>query len=371
MKRWLLLILFSFTGKLFYGSPEISVLTCSPGNEIYSVFGHSAIRVTDNEKGIDDIYNFGMFDFDTPHFVLKFVKKELYYFLDIQRPQSFIAEYTASNRKVVEQRLHLTETQKTYIMGRLEFLYRPENRYYLYAFLEENCSTAIRDLLLEAGVPLTIRPIEKTNRELIEDHLTHKPWLRLGINMVLGKTLDKPNDNFKSMFLPEYLYRELNGITNAAQPLVGSIISLNDIDLSGQEKSTPFIKPFTLFIIILLVVLLWNSKPVAITLYTCIAVVGLVLTAMMLFSAHAEVKWNFNILWCNPLYLIYIPFLIRNKAEILFPVFFILTIVATLIIWIFNIQQFDWALLPLWISLILLHIKPLAGYYREYCGSKE
>jgi hypothetical protein len=77
---------------------EISILTCLPGQEVYSVFGHSAIRVVDKEKSIDEIYNFGMFDFDTPHFEYKYLKGKLKYYRGKQKTSDFIDLYTNEKR---------------------------------------------------------------------------------------------------------------------------------------------------------------------------------------------------------------------------------------------------------------------------------
>src|SRR5680860_1328290 len=146
-----------------------------------------------------------MFDFDTPNFAFKFIKGKLEYHLGIQKTEDFIQQYTNENRLVSEQKLNLDAQEKNKIITKLNFLYRPENRYYLYSFLEKNCSTEIRDLLREIGVKFPNQKLEKSNRELINSHLEKNPWLRFGTNIMLGKSLDKKTDIYQSMFLPRYL----------------------------------------------------------------------------------------------------------------------------------------------------------------------
>lgn len=107
-----LTILIIFIGQFCFAqnSTEISILTCSPGHEVYSVFGHSAIRIVDNDSDI--IYNFGMFDFDTPNFALKFITGRLEYQLRIQKTENFLRQYLSENRRVLEQKLKLNKQEK-------------------------------------------------------------------------------------------------------------------------------------------------------------------------------------------------------------------------------------------------------------------
>ena len=112
----------------------------------------------------DLIYNFGMFDFETPNFTLKFVAGRLKYRLGIQKTEDFLALYTAENRGVSEQKLALNPHQKTELIAELNYLYKPENRFYSYSFLKKNCSTEIRDLLMEIGVKFYNAPLKKNQQ---------------------------------------------------------------------------------------------------------------------------------------------------------------------------------------------------------------
>ena len=118
-----------------YENSKISLITCSGGSELYSTFGHSALRVQDDSLAIDVIFNFGLFDFNTPNFYMKFLRGRLNYMLGIQTTSDFLWQYNYEGRGVVEQELFLTPSQKREIMDRLNFLYMPENRNYLYSFL--------------------------------------------------------------------------------------------------------------------------------------------------------------------------------------------------------------------------------------------
>lgn len=354
-----LLIIFSFNAVFCNDKIEISVLTCSPGNEIYSVFGHSALRVTDYEQETDIIFNFGMFDFGTPNFAFKFAGKTLYYCLGLQHPERFIAEYTRENRNVVEQKLDLSDEQKRTIVDRLVFLYQPENRYYLYAFLEKNCSTEIRDILNDVGVSFAVVPMETTSRMLLESYLGRTPWLRLGINMALGKPIDKKTDSYKSMFLPDYLHDGLENATIDGKPVVQSEVALNDVPGFSGQKGNFWTSPLFLFSILFFIVIFLKKRPVTITLFSLIGLVGIVVLGLMVLSGHTEVKGNLNLLWCNPLYLVYVPFLIMKKEYSIFPLFFLTTLLITIIVWVTGVQSFDISIVPLLLMLTLLNLRQI------------
>ncbi len=167
----ILFIIFLFSQSSYSGNHlEISILTCSPGDEVYSVFGHSAIRIKDKDQSLDWVYNFGMFDFESPNFTFKFIRGKLKYYLGIQKTKDFLEQYTRQDRLVIEQKLNLSEKQKIQFITRLNFLYRPENRQYYYSFLKKNCSTEIRDLLSEIGVNFPKENLEVSYRQLINYH---------------------------------------------------------------------------------------------------------------------------------------------------------------------------------------------------------
>jgi len=217
-KGLLILISFLFFSNLSSAnnSLRISLITCSGGSELYSTFGHSALRVIDSSKNQDIVFNFGLFDFNTPNFYLKFMQGKLNYMLGVQYTQDFIEAYKFDKRSVVEQVLNLTEEQEVIIVERLLYLYQPQFRNYLYSFLFKNCTTELRDLIYDGlnidKVPLEIdkvpleKKIGKTHRELIDLYVGNMKWTKLGINLLLGSSLDRDITIYESMFLPDNLF---------------------------------------------------------------------------------------------------------------------------------------------------------------------
>ena len=190
---------------------RISLLTCGPGTEIYSYFGHSAIWIVDDSSGIDKVYNYGMFDFDDPNFALKFARGKLLYKLAVTDINRFMAEYVHTNRTVREQLLNLDYQQKQRVYEFLETNYLPENRYYLYDFYFDNCATRIRDVfenILKDKLHLNYKSYlqgDKTYRQLIKPDLETELWLTLGIDIIMGMPTDRISASKDYTFLPDYM----------------------------------------------------------------------------------------------------------------------------------------------------------------------
>ena len=355
MKRILLVLL--MINQMCYAndSLEISILTCAPGNEIYSIFGHSAIRVLDKENRVDKIYDFGTFDFDTPNFAYKFLKGKLQYHLSVRNTNQFIQAYTYENREVVEQQLNLSEYEKRQILDRLDFLYQPENRYYFYSFLQKDCSTDLRDILTLVGVKFSNQLLQQTKRGLINTHLK-EPWLKLGINMVLGQKLEEKASRFQSMFLPKYLKEEIEQSLFHKVKLVKSEQVLNSVKPNGVgSRFMIFFSPIIIFSIILLAYLLGFQKAIQLLLFFGIGIGGLLITILWLFSGHEEVTNNLNVLWCNPLYLLAIPLFLKNKTNRILTIILSATLVIAIVVWVARIQCFDISIVPLLITLVLIN----------------
>ena len=338
---------------------EISILTCSPGQESYSVFGHTAIRVINKEIHTDKVYNFGMFDFNAPNFEYNFLKGKLEYFKGIQRTSDFIKSYTYEKRIVTEQILNLNEQEKIEFLNRLDFLYRPENKFYLYSFLGRNCSTETRDLLSYIGVDFQNQELKKSNRNLINSYLYEMPWLKLGINLVLGKSLDKNSTHNQSMFLPDYLQKEISVSKLNGNKLVKSEQQLNSIKSRSQLNIQQILSPLLVFSFLALCFLFWFPKSVKIIISFSIGLMGFFIFVLWMFSGHEEVKFNLNIIWCNPFYLLYIPFLVKNKTNRKLSLMLVITLIGSVVIWILRIQLFDISILPIFFILGILNLQEL------------
>lgn len=362
-----LLVLVSFL--LFYNfssannSLRISLITCSGGSELYSTFGHSALRVIDSSKNQDIVFNFGLFDFNTPNFYLKFMQGKLNYMLGVQYTQDFIEAYKFDKRGVVEQVLNLTEDQEIKIVERLLYLYQPQFRNYLYSFLFKNCTTELRDLIYDElnldKVPLE-KKIGKTHRELIDIYVGNMKWTKVGINLLLGSSLDRDITVYESMFLPDNLFDVLGRAENKDGKIVKETIVLNDVKRDPSEGKTPFLlSPVFLFslLLMLMVASLFVSKLVILDklLLGVVSVFGIVLPVIVIITDHVELLNNYNLLWCNPVYLIVLLSLIYKWRRVCIVSSFIAVagIVLSAVVSIFGLQIFEPSFYSVFIMLLL------------------
>ena len=131
-----------------YSQDKVSVIYCGIGNDIYSIFGHVGIRVSNKDS--DVVYNFGTFDPSTPEFVPKFIRGDLHYSLSREDYNQFLSTYRSENREVIEYNLSLSPQETSDIENELLKTYNSNLRYYRYQFLKDNCSTRIYQSLQES-----------------------------------------------------------------------------------------------------------------------------------------------------------------------------------------------------------------------------
>ncbi len=222
---WGLLCAVSLSAQPLSEQAGISLLTCGPGKELYARYGHTAVRVADPENGLDIVFNYGIFDFHTDHFYWKFMRGETYYQLGIETWNDFQWSYAYQHRTIVEQRLNLTQAQKERLFDALVENYRPENRYYLYNFVFDNCATRPYYLIKQAvgdSIRSTYTGAEgRTYRCFLRHYTRPSSWANFGINLLFGPRADRPMHGEQRLFLPEELMYYMDAATTAdGTPLV-------------------------------------------------------------------------------------------------------------------------------------------------------
>ncbi len=338
-----------------------SLVTGSPGSDLYAVFGHSAIRLRNHDTGQDILYNYGTFDFNTPHFYWKFLRGKLLYMLSIDRTEELSLYYRYENRALTEQIMNLNPTQKAALAAYLEWNYQPEHRYYLYDFFYDNCATVIRDVLEKQFNLQYVNDSTRniTFRQLLDEYLTNMPWSDFGIDLVLGLPADKRADFRNHMFLPDYLAAHLAQATlDDGRPLLQPAQILQPRTLS--DTSHHLFTPMLLFVIVaLLAIAITLSKNKTLknifdwfVLFSC-GLGGLLLAFMWFGTDHIATKWNWNILWLNPLCIMLLWGMWREASwlRIAFATYAAI-LWLLLLTWGWFPQQFNMAVIPIWIALI-------------------
>ena len=360
---------------------DITLLTCSPGEELYSLFGHTAIRVTDKTVGIDVVFNYGTFDDSNPtEFYWNFTRGLMRYALSAYPMQDFVMEYQMQNRGVIEQELNLTCSEKNKLFEALKVNIREENRFYNYYFHTDNCTTRARDIIVkntESKVEFKniLPPKTPSYRNLIHEYLNKggQYWSKFGIDILLGANLDKKVTNDQAMFLPDYLMLAFDTATIRSQPLVNAkpvILPTPEKEISGS-----WFKPEYFFSLLLILVLaLQFSKSASakrilrifdVFFFFLLGLLGLVILTLWIIRIDDSIRNNFNLLWTLPTHLIVAP-LINTKRKwvkkyVQFT--FILTILLALT-WFFIPQQLHWAVAPILIIIIARTFRglPVIGY---------
>lgn len=293
---------------------RISVLTCAPGQELYSTFGHTAIRVVDSIQHTDIVYNYGTFDFSDPDFYSKFTRGKLDYFLSIASLPDFMYEYRSENRDVYEQVLALSEQSKKAIRQALNETLSGAARYYKYDFLYNNCTSRVRDIIMRYGgleADQQLVPAGTSFRDMLHEYLDkgNQAWSKFGIDLVLGSPIDKKAGIAESMFLPDYLMKGIDSsVRSKDHKVLGEKILIN----RGTAQPQPFRDtPLLLFSVIAVIVgvlsLLKNKTAVQLSrvfdfvLFLSTGLIGCLLLFMWLGTDHSACAANYNLLWAMPL----------------------------------------------------------------------
>ncbi|WP_177764130.1 DUF4105 domain-containing protein [Flavobacterium sp. I3-2] len=279
---------------------QISVLTCGSGDEMYSIFGHTAIRVTDDLNGLDVVYNYGMFDFSTPNFYSKFIKGDLLYSIGQENYNDFIAAYKYYNRSINEQYLNLTLNQKQAIFDKIQHQLNSEERDYQYKFIENNCTTKVVNLLdnvLEKPLEHDFEGNADSQRIILNSFLKNHYFEKLGINLLFGINVDKDN---QKVFLPEKLMHSISKTTNGNQKLEqNNLLHYEKIEDSSKTNWNTI---YFFSIICLILAFLSRLKFMQYFIFFLIGILGTVILVVSLFTNHSELVWNESLLLFNPLY---------------------------------------------------------------------
>ena len=373
-KLGFLLILLTFVGL----SPakaqfwEVSLLTADPGTELYSSFGHSAIRLREiGPDGRDLVFNFGTFDFDTPNFYGKFATGKLNYMLSVVNYDRFLVEYDHYKRGLREQVLDLNQEQKDFLLQHLDAQYAPERRFYKYDFFYNNCATKIRDAFdIAIGEQLVWSDTlaeEKTFRNLIDEFVLPLPWADFGIDLALGAVIDRPATELEKQFLPTYMEQAFANATIVENGVSRPFVKQSRVLLEYPKEATQqsLLNPTAIFwflVVLFAALTLYGFKKgkllkgLDIAFFGTLGILGLVVAFLWFFTDHSATLWNWNILWAFPGHLVLVWGLVaRPNVNWIssYLLFVMAATVMTLLFWMFGVQSFSPALVPILLILLL------------------
>jgi hypothetical protein len=355
----------------------VYLLTCGTGTETYSIYGHSALRIVFSEKKHDWVYNWGVFDFETPNFAWKFAKGRLDYMLAVEPMQNFLQVYFLEKRYVQSQRLNLNRVETARLVALINENMRPENVKYRYDFFYDDCSTRIRDLIEKSvGERLLYPPVEDgkspTFREMVGKYQNPFKWLKFGIDLLMGSSSDKEASFRDRMFLPIDLQKELSeSVINREGkmiPLLRNPDVILDFDPPEVNQKFLLMPPFV-FTAVLIIILIFSAviknrkiiKWFDIVVFLLFSILAGLMIFFNFFTDHIQMRWNLNIIWLNPVIIICLISVVLNReGKIWFRLLFII-LAAFMLVHLVLPQSFNTEILLL-VLILLVRSSVRAGF---------
>jgi len=349
-------------------SSKISLLTCAPGNELYSAFGHNGIRVIDYKENFDVVFNYGTFDDQQPGFYVNFVKGQMIYSITYDNFPDFMQEYVEEKRSVVEQELRLTTDDKKKIFATLYTNALPQNRNYPYDFFWDNCATRPRDVFekvlgsrLEYKTDSTCGFAQhKTMHDMLRRYVHNRPWVDFGFDLILGLPCEVPATPRNQTFLPDYLAKLFGCATVDGQPFVTKTNNLLQYNLPAIDVPLkPLYVTTALMVAIFFVIFMeWRRRTYYYKLdffiFLIAGLFGLLFVCLWIFTTHYSVPKNMNMLWLIPTHGIVAWLLLKKEKPSWLKYYFLATYIlmmGLLLGWKYNPQPANIAFAPLIILL--------------------
>lgn len=312
-------------------SLKASLLTCSPGQEIYEYYGHTALRIQNFTKKEDYVFNYGLFSFNTPNFVWRFIQGDCQYEIGATYTAEFLAYYAEQGRAVRELALNLSQNEAHRLLQALITNCKPENRKYQYNFFYNNCATKIRDQIEAClnGKIIYTQPVkEQSLRDIVHEYCKEHPWSRFSQDLLLGAEADKRASREAQEFAPLYLEQDISTartcVSNHIEALVSSSNELVTEHPTNQKAGFP-LTPKTCAIVLCILTIcasIWERMHPGRTIwgYDLILLLaqgltGCIIAFLFFFSAHPTVNSNWLILLFNPLPLLFLYSIIKAERR--------------------------------------------------------
>ncbi len=353
-------------------SIEVSLLTFYPGDEIFEVFGHSEILVTKGKNAY--FFNYGVFDFNSPNFLGRYIMGETDYMCAIMPPT--LDGGIKPGRKIIKQDLNLTPEQAQQMLDMLLTNARRENCVYRYRHFSDNCSTRPRDIIEKAiGQEIDYSKCDyvvgKTLRQIMTYYTRNYPWEQFGIDLALGAACDTVVDARTQTFVPLFLMNAISNVEvdNGNGP--EKLVKATNVVMEGDDDGlvlppTPwYLHPLTVAIALLIFTVIisyqnWKHRKVSrwydTLLFTVAGLAGCVIFFVEFISTHEAVLPNYNILWLHPLLLLLaiLPWIKRAKKPLRWAHLINIALIATMaVVWVSGLQVANAAFYPIVASTLL------------------
>lgn len=399
MKKFAIIILMIMTGIMYAKSselPDISdntefyMITCEPGEEAYTLFGHSAIRVIDKTQNLDVAFNWGVFSFEAPNFIGRFVVGKTDYELAVWRTELFLAEYRERGSAVHQCHINLDSIEKQRLWTMLCTNYEPENRVYRYNFIYDNCATRVVDMILASYDSIYAPSFElpsKSYRDFVNSYTHPDNFLALGINLVFGKSADYVIPKRKTTTFPLQamaLLSETSVMRDGQQePILTDHAYICNSNKTGSWKeyskgkeTLMCLLPLAIMALMIFLFLYHKryhyKKFLAEIILWILFLLSLLILFLELFTTHPLVEYNLNILWCSPLAgVLAVVLLLRHKKNFKFVVALatFLSTFSFLFVLTNSAQAVSWPLFFWWLMAFACELLIVLSYLHHFARS--
>ena len=368
-------VISSFAQVQLSDSAKISLYTVSPWDgEVYSLYGHTVVRIEDDSTGVDACFNYGYFDPTQPHFMYNFLRGKTDYVLGVTSYQQFLSENQMKGLEVVRQDINLSLSQKQQLWSDLYVNSLPENSRYRYNYFYDNCATRPRDMIEAVVNGTVVYPITNKNqtfRDLVHECVHQYAWMEFGIDLLIGSDADKDITDREKMFLPHYLMVAFKDAKVQQNDTISySLVDSTEIILESDSQNSEYseldiFKPVPVAFALLLVTLLisflqlrFNQDTTAriydTVLFSIAGIAGLIITFLVFFSEHPATSPNWNLAWLHVVHLVVPIFIwVKSLKKVVYYYHFINFAVLSLFLlsWWFLPQQLHWATIPFAMSI--------------------
>ena len=364
-----LLVLIFFSPNIYANELEnknrykISILSIGEGPSLVDAFGHTAIRVKDAELKNDVVFNFGVYDFNSPNFYSNFVKGRPEYKLGIQNYNNLTQNYIRQKRYIVEHQLNLDQNSIKIIIDLL--VEKLNDPYYIYDYFRDNCTTRAADIVIDkTNNKFKDNKLESESilsyRDLIHGKINENSWAALGIDLCLGAIIDKKITTRETFFLPENLMNYLD--LYEGDIIKRNIIYSPESKISYRENlPSPLLINLILSLIIVVITIFnfksnkWN-KSLDTLIFLISGSIGILIIYLWFFSNHFAGAQNFNFLWAFPFNFALIFAIYKNKIpnwSIGYIKLLIILIILLFLHWTTGVQKYNLTLLPIFVALLI------------------
>ena len=342
---------------------KMSILSIGEGPSLVDAFGHTAIRVKDEKLKNDVVFNFGVYDFNSPNFYSNFVKGRPEYKLGVQNYYNLTQNYVRQKRYIVEHQLNLDQNSIKIIIDLL--VEKLNDPYYIYDYFRDNCTTRAADIVIDkTNNKFKDEKLESEDivsyRELIHGKINENSWAALGIDLCLGAIIDKKIKTRETFFLPENLMNYLD--LYEGDIIKRNIIYRPESAISYRENiPSPLLINLILSLIIIAVTIFnfkrnkWN-KSLDTLIFLISGSIGVLIIYLWFFSNHFAGAQNFNFLWAFPFNFALIFAIYKNKIpnwSIGFIKLLIIMIILLFLHWSTGVQKYNLTLLPIFVALLI------------------